>query len=38
MQTKLRPWQAEALQKALQWLVVDRKDRHYLINAAPGAG
>ena len=38
MQTKLRPWQAEALQKALRWLVVDRKDRHYLINAAPGAG
>jgi superfamily II DNA or RNA helicase len=38
MQTKLRPWQVEALQKALQWLVVERKDRHFLINAAPGAG
>ena len=34
----LRPWQAEALQKALKWLVEDRSDRHFLINAAPGAG
>ena len=36
--TKLRPWQLEALNKALQWLVVDRQDRRFLINAAPGAG
>lgn len=38
MQTKLRPWQAEALEKALHWLLVERSDRHFLINAAPGAG
>ena len=38
MQTKLRPWQLEALNKALRWLVVDRQDRRFLINAAPGAG
>lgn len=38
MNLKLRPWQAEALAKALKWLVEDRADRHFLINAAPGAG
>jgi superfamily II DNA or RNA helicase len=38
VQIKLRPWQVEALNKALGWLVVDRKDRRFLINAAPGAG
>ena len=38
MQTKLRPWQAEALEKALHWLLVERSNRHFLINAAPGAG
>ena len=38
MQIKLRPWQHEALNKALKWLVVDRRDRRFLINAAPGAG
>jgi superfamily II DNA or RNA helicase len=38
MHTKLRPWQAQALDKALQWLLVERQDRHFLINAAPGAG
>lgn len=38
MQTKLRPWQVEALNKALHWLLVERQDRHFLINAAPGAG
>jgi predicted ATP-dependent serine protease len=38
VQTKLRPWQLEALNKALQWLVGDRQDRRFLINAAPGAG
>jgi superfamily II DNA or RNA helicase len=38
MQTKLRPWQTEALRKAMQWLVFKRQDRHFLINAAPGAG
>ncbi len=35
---KLRPWQAEALKKALHWLVEIGKDKHFLINAAPGAG
>jgi superfamily II DNA or RNA helicase len=35
---KLRPWQNEALAKALRWLVERREDRHFLINAAPGAG
>jgi len=34
----LRPWQAEALIKARNWLLVERSDRHFLINAAPGAG
>lgn len=38
VQTKLRPWQLEALNKAIRWLVVDRQDRRFLINAAPGAG
>jgi superfamily II DNA or RNA helicase len=38
MQTKLRPWQVKALTKALHWLLVERQDRHFLINAAPGAG
>lgn len=35
---KLRQWQAEAVSKALKWLVDDAQDRHFLINAAPGAG
>ncbi len=35
---KLRPWQEEALQKAIDWLLSKRVDRHFLINAAPGAG
>jgi len=38
MHIKLRPWQSEALEKALHWLLVERHDRHFLINAAPGAG
>lgn len=38
MNLKLRPWQYDALAKALKWLVEDRADRHFLINAAPGAG
>ena len=38
MKIKLRPWQLEAHQKAMKWLVEDRADRHFLINAAPGAG
>lgn len=38
MKLRLRNWQQDALQKALTWLVRDRKDRHFLINAAPGSG
>lgn len=34
----LRPWQSEALQKSLKWLVEKASDKHFLINAAPGAG
>ncbi len=36
--TQLRAWQQDALNKAIKWLVTDRSDRHFLINAAPGAG
>ena len=38
MSLKLRQWQKEALDKAADWLLVQRSDRHFLINAAPGAG
>ena len=39
MSIKLRDWQTEALQKALDWLLDETNDnRHFLINAAPGAG
>lgn len=34
----LRPWQSEALRKAWHWLVERAEDKHFLINAAPGAG
>lgn len=34
----LRQWQKEALHKAINWLVEEQKDKHFLINAAPGAG
>ena len=37
-QNHLRPWQQEAISKAVKWLVVDKQDRHFLINAAPGSG
>lgn len=37
-QVNLRPWQADAIRQALIWLVESRTDRHFLINAAPGAG
>lgn len=33
----LRPWQAQAVGKAESWLI-DGRNRHFLINAAPGAG
>jgi len=35
---ELRPWQKEALAKACRWLLIEKEDRHFLINAAPGAG
>jgi superfamily II DNA or RNA helicase len=35
---KLRPWQEQALVKAIHWLTEVRTDKHFLINAAPGAG
>jgi superfamily II DNA or RNA helicase len=38
MALKLRPWQESALAKALTWLTEVARDRHFLINAAPGAG
>ncbi|MFM2153547.1 MAG: hypothetical protein RL199_1982 [Pseudomonadota bacterium] len=38
MPISLRPWQASATEKAVRWLVDEAKDRHFLINAAPGAG
>lgn len=38
MSIKLRKWQVDALQKALHWLLGKGGDRHFLINAAPGAG
>lgn len=34
----LRAWQSEATTKAIKWLVETQSDRHFLINAAPGAG
>jgi superfamily II DNA or RNA helicase len=38
MTIKLRNWQVEALNKALAWLLSAQGDRHFIINAAPGAG
>ena len=38
MKLKLRDWQKYALRKAVDWLLIKRHDRHFLINAAPGAG
>lgn len=34
---QLRPWQVTCLKQATQWLS-SGQDRHFLINAAPGAG
>ncbi len=38
MSTPLRPWQQEAIAKSIHWLTEIGEDRHFLINAAPGAG
>ena len=35
---KLRPWQLEVLSKAVNWYSSDNENRHFLIDAAPGAG
>lgn len=35
---KLRPWQQAALDKAINWFTIEKKDKKFLINAAPGAG
>jgi superfamily II DNA or RNA helicase len=35
---KLRPWQEAALNQSLDWLLAKRRDKHFLINAAPGSG
>jgi len=38
MNIQLRPWQSEAITKALSWLLDPSGGKHFLINAAPGAG
>ena len=38
MSIKLRNWQTEAHNKAIDWLISRAEDNHFLINAAPGAG
>ena len=38
MNIQLRPWQQEATTKALTWLLNPAGGKHFLINAAPGAG
>ena len=38
MNIQLRPWQSEAITKALSWLLDPAGGKHFLINAAPGAG
>ena len=35
---KLRPWQSEAAEKTIKWLVNDKIDKHFLANAAPASG
>ena len=35
---RLRDWQALATHKAVKWFIETKADRHFLINAAPGAG
>ena len=38
MSLTLRSWQNEAINKALNWLLIKKKDKRFLINAAPGTG
>lgn len=35
---ELRPWQTTAIKKCLKWFLEKRKDKRFLINAAPGTG
>lgn len=35
---RLRPWQTEAINKSLLWFTKTKKDRRFVINAAPGTG
>ena len=35
---KLRPWQSEAAEKTLHWFLKEKKDKHFLTNAAPACG
>ena len=35
---KLRPWQEECLLKCNNWFNKPDSDKHFVINAAPGAG
>ena len=34
----LRKWQGEAVNKALKWFIEKKKDKRFLVNAAPGTG
>ena len=38
MTIQLRNWQRDAHDQASEWLVTREEDKHFLINAAPGAG
>jgi len=38
MALQLRDWQEKAISKAIKWLLVNKTDKHFLINAAPGSG
>ena len=34
----LRPWQQEAIAKCIDWFSASKENKHFVINAAPGAG
>ncbi len=38
MSSNLRPWQDLAIKKSLDWFINIKKDKRFLINAAPGSG
>ena len=38
MNSNLRPWQDLAIKKSLDWFINIKKDKRFLINAAPGSG